>query len=73
MVIHIDADLFSSTLFVLNTLNPYLKKGDILFFDEFNVPVHEFKAFKLWVESYYINYTVLGEVNNYYQTAIRIV
>lgn len=72
MVIHIDADLFSSTLFVLTTLNPYLKKGDILFFDEFNVPMHEFKAFKLWVESYYINYTVLGEVNNYYQTAIRI-
>lgn len=30
-IIHLDADLFSSTLFVLTSLAPYLKKGDILF------------------------------------------
>ena len=71
-VIHLDADLFSSTLFVLTSLSPFIKKGDILIFDEFNVPNHEFQAFILWVESYYIEYTVLGEVNNFYQTAIRI-
>lgn len=71
-VIHLDADLYSSTLFVLTTLSPYLRKGDILLFDEFNVPMHEFKAFKEWVDSFYINYSVLGEVNNYFQVAIRI-
>lgn len=71
-VIHLDADLYSATLFVLTTLSPYLKPGDILLFDEFNVPMHEFKAFKEWSESFYINYTVLGEVNNYYQVAMRI-
>ena len=71
-VIHMDADLYSSTLFVLTTLSPYLKKGDIILFDEFNVPLHEYKAFKEWTESFYINYTVLGEVNNFYQIAIRI-
>ncbi len=71
-VIHLDADLFSSTLFVLTSLSPYLKKGDIIMFDEFNVPLDEFKAFKVWVDSYYIQYEVLGEVNNYYQTAIKI-
>jgi O-methyltransferase len=41
-------------------------------FDEFNVPLDEFKAFKIWVDSYYIEYEVLGEVNNYYQTVIKI-
>lgn len=71
-VIHLDADLFSSTLFVLTSLSPYIKSGDILLFDEFNVPLDEFKAFKVWVDSYYIKYTVLGEANNYYQTAILI-
>ena len=71
-VIHLDADLFSSTLFVLTSLSPYIKSGDIIMFDEFNVPVHEFKAFKIWVDSFYIDYEVLGEVNNYYQTAIKI-
>lgn len=71
-VIHLDADLFSSTIFVLTSLAPYLEKGDILFFDEFNVPLHEFRAFIEFVKSYYINYEVLGAVNNFYQTAIKI-
>ena len=71
-VILLDADLYSSTLFVLTTLSPYLKKGDILIFDEFNVPLHEYKAFSEWVSSFYIDYTVLGEINNYYQVAIKL-
>lgn len=73
MVIHMDADLFSSTLYVLTTIAPYLKKGDIIMFDEFNVPNHEFFAFDMFVKSYYIKYEVLGGVNNYYQTAVKIV
>ncbi len=72
LVIHMDADLFSSTLFVLTTLAPFLKKDDIIMFDEFNVPNHEFFAFDIFVKSYYIKYDVLGAVNNFYQTAIKI-
>ena len=34
-VIHIDCDLYSSTLYVLTTLGPYLKESDIIIFDEF--------------------------------------
>ena len=72
-VIHLDADLYSSTLFVLSQLYPFMKKGDILIFDEFNVPMHEFKAFNDWCTSFYINYEVLGSVNNFYQMAIKII
>ncbi len=71
-VIHLDADLYSATLFVLASMTPYLKKGDILLFDEFNVPLHEFKAFTEWADSFYVKYSVIGEVNNYFQVAIRI-
>lgn len=71
-VIHMDADLYSATLFVLTTLSPYLKKGDIIIFDEFNVPLHEYKAFTEWVDSFYINYTTLGEVNNFFQVAFKL-
>jgi len=71
-IIHLDADLYSATLFVLTTLSPYMNKGDILLFDEFNVPLHEFKAFTEWVDSFYIKYSVIGEVNNYFQVAIRL-
>jgi len=71
-VIHLDADLFSSTLYVLTSISPFLKSGDIILFDEFNVPMHEYRAFMSWKESYMINYKVLGSVNNFYQTAIQI-
>ncbi|MDR0438335.1 MAG: class I SAM-dependent methyltransferase [Bacteroidales bacterium] len=71
-IIHLDADIFSATLFVLTTLYPYLNRGDIIFFDEFNVPKHEFLAFKIFVESYYVNYETLGAVNNYYQVAFMV-
>lgn len=71
-IIHLDADLFSSTLFVLTSLSPYLKKGDILVFDEFNVPNHEFFAFKVFSDSYYIKTRIIGAVNNYYQVALMI-
>ncbi|MES2776899.1 MAG: TylF/MycF/NovP-related O-methyltransferase [Bacteroidota bacterium] len=71
-VILLDADLFTATLFVLTQLYPYLQVGDIIIFDEFNVPLHEYMAFKIFVDSFYIDYEVLGAVNNYYCTVIKI-
>lgn len=71
-VIHMDADVYSATLYVLTLITPFLKSGDILFFDEFTVPRHEFKAFIEWSSSFYIDYEVLGGVNNFYQVAFRI-
>ena len=71
-VIHLDADLYSATLYVLTLMTPYLKSGDVIFFDEFNVPMHEFKAFSEWSKSFYIDYEVLGTVNNFYQLALKI-
>ena len=72
-VIHMDADLYSSTLFALTMMAPFLRNGDIILFDEFNIPNHEFAAWSDFIKSYYIKYEVIGSVNNFYQTAIRII
>jgi len=72
-VIHMDADMYTSTLYVLTMLSSFFKKGDILVFDEFNVPLHEFRAFSDFINSYYIQTEVIGAVNNYYQIAFKIV
>ncbi|HXD78977.1 MAG TPA: class I SAM-dependent methyltransferase [Puia sp.] len=71
-VLHMDADLYSSTLFALTSLAPFLREGDIILFDEFNIPNHEFAAWNDFTRSYYIRYEVLGAANNFYATAIRI-
>jgi len=72
MLIHMDADLFSSTIFTLSQLYRFLKDGDIILFDEFAVPKHEFAAFKIFTESFYVNYEVIGAANNYLFVAIKI-
>jgi O-methyltransferase len=70
-VIHLDADLFSSTLFVLTSLAPYLQDGDLILFDEFSVPNHEYFAWDLFTKTYYVDFEVIGAVNNFFQIAIR--
>ncbi|MCX6290207.1 MAG: class I SAM-dependent methyltransferase [Bacteroidetes bacterium] len=71
-IVHLDADLYSSTLFVLTTLITKLKKGDVLIFDEFSVAKSEFRAFMDVVQSYNVKYKVIGAVNNYHQVAFEI-
>lgn len=71
-LIHIDSDLFSSALFVMTQLYRFLKPGDILLFDEFAVPQHEFLAFKIFTESFYVDYEVIGAANNYLFVAVKI-
>lgn len=71
-LIHIDSDLFSSALFTMTQLYRYLQPGDILLFDEFAVPSHEFLAFKIFTESFYVKYEVIGAANNYLFVAIKI-
>jgi O-methyltransferase len=71
-LIHMDADLFSSTIFTLSQLYPFLNKGDIILFDEFNVANHEFFAFKIFTESFYVKLKLIGAQNNFYQTAFIV-
>ena len=71
-VFHMDADLYSSTLYVFTFLAYKFKPGDIIIFDEFGVPTHEFRAFNDFIASYQFKFEYLGAVNNYLQVAIRI-
>lgn len=72
LVLMLDADLYSATLFVLTSLSPFLKKGDIIFFDEFGVPTHEFMAYQSFIDISYSNLGLIGVANNYYFTAFIV-
>ncbi len=71
-IIHLDADLYSSTKYVLEEIRPFLKRGDLIIFDEFHVLLHEFKAWIDFVKKYSIQYNLLGAINNYMQICIII-
>ena len=71
-VLMLDADLFSSTLFTLSSFAPFLKEGDIILFDEFVVPTHEFMAYQHFLDSYYFDLELIGVANNYYFAAFKV-
>jgi O-methyltransferase len=46
IVVHVDSDLYSSALYVLCTLDSILERGDVIMFDEYNSPSHEYLAWE---------------------------
>lgn len=72
LVVNLDADMFTSTLFVLTTLAPYLKSGDLVFFDEFSCPLDEFRVFEEFVRSFRVKYELLASVYGYTRVCIKI-
>lgn len=72
LLVQLDADLYTSTLYVLTSIAPHLRPGDVVMFDEFFVPTHEFKAFREFVAAYRIKLTPVAAANNYYFTAFVV-
>ncbi len=46
LVINVDADLYSSALTVLQGVEPHVRVGTLIYFDEFNDAAHELRAFE---------------------------
>ena len=73
IIIHIDADLYTSSLYVLTYMDEYLTPGAIIIFDEFSSAHNEFKSFINYAEAYKKEYEVIGAVNTIYdKVAVRI-
>ncbi|WP_141797288.1 TylF/MycF/NovP-related O-methyltransferase [Nocardioides sp. SLBN-35] len=73
LVVHIDADLYSSTLYVLTRLNALLVPGTIVVFDEFSSVLNEFAALEHYCSAYVREYDVLASAWHYFcQIAIRM-
>lgn len=74
-VIHLDADLYTSTLYVLTTLAPRLRPGDVILFDELGSAYgvsHEFRALEDFTSSYRFQYRLLAGTRRYLQAAIEM-
>jgi hypothetical protein len=52
-IINIDSDTYTAALYCLSSLDPFLRHGDIVYFDEFADTINEFAAFSDYVRSFY--------------------
>lgn len=72
LLVQLDADLYTSTLYVLGSIAHILRPGDVVMFDEFFVPTHEFKAFREFTASFRVKLKPIAAANNYYFTAFVV-
>ena len=72
LVINVDCDLYSATLYVLTMLDRYFQPGTIIIFDDFYSMSHEFKAFVDYDRSYGRHWRPLGRMPHCVKAAIEI-
>ena len=72
LVVHLDADLYSSTMFVLATLDRVIEPGDVVLFDEFNQLLDEYRAFIDYQRAFRRNYEVVAATSRAERIAIRL-
>jgi hypothetical protein len=71
-VVHLDADLYSSTLLVLMYLLPKLMATDVMILDDFSSYLDGYKAFREATRCFETQFAVLGRTTNWGQVAVRL-
>lgn len=75
-LLHIDCDLYSSAVTVLNALKNQIVPGTVIIFDEYmNYPgwqLDEFKAWQEHVRAFGVKYEYIGRVSRHQKVAVRV-
>jgi O-methyltransferase len=67
LLIHIDCDLYTSSMYCLTRLDSILSEGSILLFDDFSGPLDIFRSFQDYVDSYCKKYRVIAARGPYFK------
>ena len=73
IIVHCDADVYTSTLYVLCQLDSLMRPGAIVIFDDFSSMLHDFRAWEDYTRSFGRHYELLAAAGRtYYEhTAMR--
>ena len=75
-LLHVDCDLYSSTVTILNNLKNHIVPGTVIVFDEYiNYPGWQLDEFRAWQEhcaKYKIRYEYIGRVSKHQKVAVRV-
>jgi O-methyltransferase len=72
IVVHIDCDLYSSTLYCLTTLDPVLSPGTLIVFDDFFDALHVYRALTDYCSAYMRQYQLLARSHELGQVVIAM-
>lgn len=72
LVLHLDADLYASTMLPLVHLGPCMPSGTLLFFDEFFGRDHEFRALIDWQSMYGRKFRIVAKTKDYAQICAEL-
>ena len=72
LVMHLDADLYGSTMLPLLHFGPFISRGTLMIFDEFYDREHEFKALMDWQRIYRRESRIVAEVGNYSKVTAQL-
>jgi hypothetical protein len=70
LVIHIDCDLYSSTLYCLTTLDPVISTGTLIVLDDFFDALHVYRGLTDYCSAYVRQYKILARTHELGQAAI---
>ena len=75
-LLHVDCDLYSSTVTILNNLRENIVPGTVIVFDEYlNYPGWQLDEFRAWQEhckKYGVKYEYIGRVSKHQKVAVRV-
>ena len=76
-LLHLDADLYSSTKTVLNAFSAHIVSGTVILFNEYwNHPTwknHEFRAWQEHCKAHGVKYEYIGYASDHQEVAIRVI
>jgi hypothetical protein len=67
-----DADLYSSTLYALTSLDHLITGGTYIIFDEFGDLLHEYRAFMDYTASYGRRFELVAATAKCYKVVVRV-
>jgi O-methyltransferase len=70
LVIHVDCDLYSSTLYCLTALDPLISSGTLIVLDDFFDALHVYRALTDYCSAYIRQYKILARTHELGQVAI---
>ncbi len=73
IIIHCDADMYSSEMYVLCKMDSYIRQGTIIIFDDFSAMLHDFRSLEDYICTFRRQYEVIGAAAGpYYYDKVAI-